>query len=107
MHPALLYFQLQPGNGELVLIVDDDTTARAEMSARLAEFGYNVVIAPDGVAAVEIFAARAREIYAVVSDLNRPFLERVSLVKLLQNMNPAVRILDLSDQSESELQAAA
>lgn len=105
MHPALLQFQLPPGNGELVLIVDDDASARESISASLMGLGYRVLIAHDGVAAVEIFTARPREVFAVVSDLDRPFLEQVPLVKLLQNMNPAVRIVDLGDQSE--LQQAA
>src|SRR5207244_500728 len=43
------------GNGELVLVVDDDASARRITQQTLQAFGYNVVLACDGAEAVAIY----------------------------------------------------
>jgi CheY-like chemotaxis protein len=60
------------GEGNLVLVVDDDAMVRRATTATLAELGYNVVEAPGGATAVEILRARPDRFSAVLLDLVMP-----------------------------------
>jgi PAS domain S-box-containing protein len=60
------------GEGNLILVVDDDAMARRAMAATLGELGYNVVEAPGGATAVEIVRARPDRFAAVLLDLVMP-----------------------------------
>lgn len=60
------------GEGNLVLVVDDDAMVRRTTTATLAELGYNVVEAPGGSTAVEILKARPDRFCAVLLDLVMP-----------------------------------
>ncbi len=42
------------GNGESILVVEDDDSVRAGVVAQLSELGYKVVAASDGIAALDI-----------------------------------------------------
>jgi len=70
--------ELVPGNaynageGNLVLVVDDDELVRRTTSATLAQLGYNVVEAPGGATAVEIVRARPDRFSVVLLDLVMP-----------------------------------
>ena len=60
------------GEGNLVLVVDDDEMVRRTTSATLAQLGYNVVEAPGGATAVEIVRARPDRFSVVLLDLVMP-----------------------------------
>src|SRR5687768_9524223 len=60
------------GEGNLVLVVDDDHMVRRTTTATLAELGYNVVEAAGGSTAVEILRARPDRFSAVLLDLVMP-----------------------------------
>jgi CheY-like chemotaxis protein len=60
------------GEGNLVLVVDDDAMVRRATTATLTELGYNVVEAPGGATAVEIVKARPDRFSAVLLDLVMP-----------------------------------
>ena len=61
-----------PGEGNLILVVDDDDMVRRTTSATLAEIGYNVVEAPGGATAVQVVKARPDRFSAVLLDLVMP-----------------------------------
>ena len=96
------------GNGELVLIVDDEAQIRDITAAILSRHGYRVLIAGDGSEAVSIFAARSSEISVVVTDMSMPNLDGSVLANIVQHLNPAVKILAMSGLSsgggESKMQ---
>lgn len=96
------------GNGELVLIVDDEPQIRDITAAILSRHGYKVLIAGDGTEAVAVFASRMSEISVVVTDLRMPNLDGIGLANVVHHLNPAVRILAISGLSsggsESEMQ---
>lgn len=60
------------GEGNLVLVVDDDAMVRRTTTATLGELGYNVVEAPGGSTAVEILRARPDRFSVVLLDLVMP-----------------------------------
>jgi two-component system cell cycle sensor histidine kinase/response regulator CckA len=89
------------GNGELILIVDDEDQIRDITSAILSRNGYRVLIAGDGSEAVALFASRSSEISLVVTDMSMPNLDGAILANIVQHLNPAVKILAMSGLSSS------
>ncbi len=84
------------GQGELVLVVDDDSSVREITSAMLTGHGYRVIAAADGTEAVALFAPRSLEITAIVTDLDMPNLDGQALIKVVRALNPSVRCILMS-----------
>jgi CheY-like chemotaxis protein len=87
------------GNGELVLIVDDEPQIRDVTAAILKRHGYRVLIAADGIEAVALFAPRSNEISVVVTDLRMPNLDGSALAHIVRRLNPLVKTLAVSGLS--------
>ncbi len=81
------------GNGELVLLVDDEALIRAVAQRALERFGYRVLTAEHGAAAVAQFARNGREIAVVVVDMLMPVLDGVATILALKALDPEVRIV--------------
>jgi CheY-like chemotaxis protein len=84
------------GNGELVLIVDDEEAIRRVAQRLLERAGYQVVTASDGADAVAVYASRHAEIAVVLTDMAMPVMDGPALVAALRAINPAVRIIGSS-----------
>ena len=81
------------GDGELILIVDDEPSVREVAAATLKKFGYRTLTAPDGVEGVRTYTARAADIALVITDLNMPELDGLAMARVLRQLNPAVRLV--------------
>jgi two-component system, cell cycle sensor histidine kinase and response regulator CckA len=93
------------GNGELILVVDDEAGIRDIAKTTLETFGYRVLTAEDGAEAVAIYASRLGEVQAVLTDMMMPFLDGAATIRALQKLDPQVRIIastGLSDGMRSE-----
>ena len=88
--------ELPRGNGELVLVIDDEAAVRQITRQTLEAFGYGVVLAVDGVEATSIYATRKQEIAAVLTDMMMPLMDGPTTIKVLQKLNPQVRIIAAS-----------
>ncbi|MBI3885542.1 MAG: response regulator [Opitutae bacterium] len=87
-------FALAPTcNNELILIIDDETHIRDVARATLVQFGYRVLLAPDGAEAVPLYAARAADIALVITDLNMPNLDGLGFAQIARQMKPDVKII--------------
>jgi CheY-like chemotaxis protein len=84
------------GNGELVMVVDDDAPIRTVTQQALETFGYRVVLASNGAEAATIFAGRKEEIGVVLMDMMMPVLDGPAAIRILASMDPAVRIIATS-----------
>jgi len=93
------------GNGESILVVDDESSARQITKATLEAFGYRVILASDGVEAVAIYASRGAEIDAVLTDMMMAGLDGTAAVQVLRKMNPNLRII-VSSGLSTEAQVA-
>jgi two-component system cell cycle sensor histidine kinase/response regulator CckA len=91
------------GNGELILIVDDEPQIRDVTAATLSHYGYRVLIAKDGADALALFATRTGEIAVVITDINMPNLDGATLVNVLRHLNPKVKILAMSGLASGTL----
>jgi CheY-like chemotaxis protein len=90
------------GHGELVLVVDDEASIRQITKQTLEDFGYNVLLASDGVEAAAIFAERGANISAVVTDLMMPVMDGRLTMQVMRKMNPDVRLIATSGFCNSE-----
>jgi PAS domain S-box-containing protein len=80
-------------NGELLLVVDDETLILQVARELLERHGYKVVTAQDAPEALAIFALRREEIKLVLTDLAMPLMDGLALIRTLQKMKPDVPII--------------
>ena len=78
----------QRGNGELVLIVDDEDKVRQIMQQTLETFGYRAIVASGGDEAALIFAARHSKIDVVITDMMMPVMDGPVTIQVLRNIDP-------------------
>jgi two-component system, cell cycle sensor histidine kinase and response regulator CckA len=95
------------GNGEMVLVVDDELIVREIVKSSLEAAGYHVLTANDGIDALALFAHRGKEINAVVVDLLMPNLDGPATIKTLRKMNPAVCIMAISGHEDAAKHATS
>ncbi len=91
-----LQTNLPLGNGELVLVVDDEESIREITRGTLETFGYQVLTAGDGTEALALYADKNNEIAVVLTDMVMPFMDGPATIRALQRMNPKVRIIAAS-----------
>jgi len=81
------------GHGELLLVVDDEEVIRDVVRAVLVQHGYRVITAQDGADATNQFARQPNEIEAVITDLDMPVMDGVTLIRVLRKINPDLPII--------------
>jgi PAS domain S-box-containing protein len=84
---------LIPGNGELVLIVDDEASIREMTRTTLEAHGYRAMCAGDGTEALSAYAKHTDEIKVVLTDMMMPYMDGAATIRALHKMNPAVKII--------------
>jgi PAS domain S-box-containing protein len=81
------------GNGELILLVDDDASVLSVTQQTLVEFGYNVVTAEDGAQAIGIFSRQHDEIDLVLTDMAMPVIDGFALIAALNRIGRDPRVI--------------
>jgi len=84
------------GNGETVLVVDDEGSIRDITKQTLEAFGYRVVTATDGADAVATYGRMGKDIDVVLTDMVMPIMDGPATVRALKHMNPDVKIIGAS-----------
>jgi DNA-binding NtrC family response regulator len=90
--------QTQHGN-ETILLVDDEDYLRNLGQLMLTKFGYNVLTAPDGETAVQIYREQAPNIALVILDLIMPGIGGNNCLDLILKYDPAARVIIASGYS--------
>ena len=85
--------ELLAGNGELILVVDDEASICAITKQTLETFGYRVATASDGTEALAIYASQGKDIALVLTDVMMPVMDGPRTIRALQKLNPAVKII--------------
>jgi PAS domain S-box-containing protein len=88
--------ELPRGNGELILVVDDEKLVCELTAQTLIGHGYRVVTACDGADAIAVFVPRAAEVRLLLTDLQMPLLSGPSLVEALRRLQPGLRVVAMS-----------
>jgi CheY-like chemotaxis protein len=84
---------LPRGNGETVLVVDDEPSVLTLTSQTLEAFGYRTLTARDGAEAVALYQQRQEEISAVLTDMAMPVMDGPATIRALRTINPPVKII--------------
>ncbi|HWB01942.1 MAG TPA: response regulator [Verrucomicrobiales bacterium] len=101
------------GNGETILVVDDERGIRDVTEKMLAGHGYKVLTAGDGSEAIAVYRRHRDEIKMVLTDLMMPGMDGVTMSGILKKMDPGIKIVASSgigsvrsrDAKQKELQA--
>jgi PAS domain S-box-containing protein len=84
------------GNGETILVVDDEASILTITSQTLQAFGYRTLTANDGAEAVAIYVQFRHKISAVLTDMAMPLMDGAATIRALLKVNPDVKIVAVS-----------
>jgi two-component system, cell cycle sensor histidine kinase and response regulator CckA len=93
------------GQGQAVLIVDDEESVRKVLKSTLEKSGYRVLQASNGREALTIYNDAGSSIDAIVIDMTMPVLGGMPTMRELVKMNPDVRIIAASGIHDNEATA--
>jgi two-component system cell cycle sensor histidine kinase/response regulator CckA len=93
--------EISLGNGEMILVIDDESAIREMTRTTLERFGYRVLTADNGATALGIFASNKEEIRVVITDMMMPVMDGPLTIRALQKLNPRVLIIASSGLTES------
>jgi PAS domain S-box-containing protein len=94
------------GNGETILLVDDEPIIVEVAQLVLENSGYKVLVASDGPTALALFAKQMDHIAAVITDLAMPLMDGLLLVRTLRQMEPRLKVIVSTGHSD-DCQAVA
>lgn len=83
----------QRGQGELILVVDDEPDIRKFLSRALTQAGYDVITAHDGASGIVQFTENKDRVRLVLTDLMMPGIDGGTLASSVRRIKPAVKIL--------------
>ena len=87
---------IENGNGETVLVIDDEASLVSVMKETLETFGYRVLTAADGAEGVRVFADHRDEIDVVIVDMMMPVMDGASTIHAIRTLAPHTRIVAVS-----------
>ncbi|HMT06505.1 MAG TPA: PAS domain S-box protein [Pyrinomonadaceae bacterium] len=88
--------EMPAGNGELILVVDDEESIRMAAKATLERFGYRVETATDGTDALAVYTQNEGHFDVVMTDLAMPFMDGTSLIRALKKIDPNIKLAAMS-----------
>lgn len=88
------------GQGELVLVVDDQASVRESICAVLNKHGYRSLATADGIEALSKYAERVREVSLVITDLDMPGLNGIAFSHAILRLNPTLKVLFISGTND-------
>lgn len=88
--------ELPRGDGETILVVDDEASIRQITKQTLEAFGYRALLAADGAEAVAIYARHQATISVVLTDMMMPVMDGPATIQVLRKLNPTVKIVAAS-----------
>jgi PAS domain S-box-containing protein len=97
-HPVI---DASPGGTERVLLVEDDESLRVSTARLLAERGYDVIVASDGIEALTLFDLQQGAVTLVLSDVGLPRMGGEEMARQLIERDPNMHIIFLSGYNSS------
>jgi len=90
------------GQGEWVLLVDDEAPIRSSMQRSLETFGYRVLTATQGAEGFAVFMEHRERIRAVVTDMMMPVMGGPALIQAIRREAPHLPILGMTGVPERQ-----
>jgi CheY-like chemotaxis protein len=94
--PEAARADLPTGNGELVLVADDEFAIREITKKTLETYGYQVVTAADGTEVIALYASHKDKVKVVILDMMMPYMDGPAAARALQRLNADIRIIATS-----------
>ena len=91
------------GDGETILVIEDDELVQNTLITMLAEFDYSVLIAGDGEEGLEIFATRRQDIDLVLLDLSMPKMSGWEVLEKLLALKPELKVIIATGYGSEEV----
>ena len=98
---------LPRGNGEIIMIVDDERALVALAEEVLAELNYEPVGFDSSLAALQAFRAQPRRFDLVLTDETMPDLTGTELAREIRQLHPEIPIIHMSGYSGPQLSERA
>ncbi|MEH1853571.1 MAG: PAS domain S-box protein [Nostoc sp.] len=94
---------LLPGQGELILVVDDEAQIWEIATIILENHNYKILTATNGIEAIALYAQHKHQINAVLMDIMMPEMDGITAIRTLQKMNKQVQIIACSGLNSMEV----
>jgi PAS domain S-box-containing protein len=94
--PQISESAFSPGQGELILVVDDEAAIRETSKTSLETYNYRVLTANDGIDAIALYAQHQQDISLVLLDMMMPLMDGATTIRTLKKINPHVKIIAVS-----------
>ncbi|MEA5575856.1 PAS domain S-box protein [Anabaena sp. UHCC 0451] len=94
--------EMPNGNGDWILLVDDEVSMQKIAKTSLENHNYQVITASDGEQALDSYKKNQDKIKTVIVDMMMPNLDGFTTIGRLQNINPHLRIIAISGLVTSE-----
>jgi len=91
------------GNGKTILVAEDELQVRTFVRSMLRDSGYQVLVAVDGLDALEVARKHTGPIHLLLSDVEMPRMTGVELATQLQNERPETQVLLMSGMTSGML----
>lgn len=92
------------GQGETILLVEDEDALRESVAAYLSQHGYKVLEASNGEAALDVAARYPEKIHLLLTDVVMPRMEGTTLARQLADARPEITTLFMSGYTDHRLQ---
>lgn len=92
-------------NGELILIVDDELAIQRALARILHKLGFKIITASNGKEGLEKFQAHQDDVKLVITDLNMPVVDGVSMIKNLRRSSAETPIIYMTGRAEDSKMA--
>ena len=94
---------IHQGQGELILLVDDEEAIREVTKAILESYNYQSITAKNGMEAITIYAQYQDQIKVVLMDIMMPEMDGNTAIRTLKTINPQVKIIACSGRNIQHL----
>ncbi|MDZ8242170.1 MAG: PAS domain S-box protein [Nostoc sp. ChiQUE01a] len=96
---------LSLGNGELILVVDDELAIQQATQEALVDYNYKTLVANDGIEALVLYIEHQLKISAVLLDMSMPNMDGLTAIRTLRTLNPNIKIIAISGLPSNENKA--
>ena len=93
---------VQQGQGELILVVEDEDGIREITKTLLEKNGYQAITASDGMEAIALYTQYNFKVDAVILDIMMPSMDGLTTIRVLEKINPEVQIIAVSGLTSNQ-----
>lgn len=98
--------ELLRGHQEVILVVDDDSAICKVIQLALEAYGYQALIAHDGLGAIAMLAEHRALVNCILIDLMMPDMDGQTAIPLLHRLNPSVNTIAMTAEAVVPIQTA-